>query len=95
MAATTLLLVFIADMIWWFKVANRNTSFESTQSDYLSVFPSFLQSPVLLTLIALVFLLLAGLLYLQTRKAAKLKIISTIGFSLSFTLAFWQLFSLM
>lgn len=93
--ATLLLAIFIVDMIWWFRATDNNGSFEVIKQNYLSVFPGFLQNPLLLTGIAILFLVISGIFFVQTRKGNKLKTMSTVGFCLSFTLAFWQLFSLM
>ena len=93
--ASVLLTVIMVDMIWWFRATDSDNSFEVIKQNYLSVFPGFLQNPLLLTGIAIVFLVISGIFFVQTRKGNRLKIVSTVGFCLSFTLAFWQLFSLM
>jgi len=93
--ATLLLAVFIVDMVWWFRTTGSNSSFEIAKNNYLSAFPVFLQNSLLLTAIAILFLVISGVFFVQTRKGNKLKSLSTVGFCISFTLAFWQLFSLM
>jgi hypothetical protein len=93
--ATLLLAIFIVNMIWWFRVSGSNNSFEIAKDNYLSAFPGFLQNTLLLTGIAIAFLVISGIFFVQTRKQNRLKTVSTVGFCLSFTLAFWQLFSLM
>lgn len=93
--ATMLLAIFIADMVWWFRVTESDSAFEILQQNYLSVFPGFLQNTLLLTAIAITILVVSGVFFVQTRRAYKLKTLSIIGFCLSLTLAFWQLFSLM
>jgi hypothetical protein len=93
--ATLLLAIFIVDMIWWFRVSDNNSSFEIAKNNYLAAFPAFLQNTLLLTGIAIAILVISGIFFVQTRKGNKLQTGSTVGFCLSFTLAFWQLFSLM
>lgn len=93
--ATLLLSIFIVNMIWWFRVTDSDSSFEIVKQNYLSVFPGFLQNPLLPTAIAIIILVISGVFFVQTRHGNGLKKVSTVGFCLSFALAFWQLFSLM
>ncbi|SES01559.1 hypothetical protein [Pedobacter rhizosphaerae] len=94
-SATVLLAIFVVNMIWWFRVTDRYSSFEDSRTAYLSAFPTFLQHPLLLTIIAFIVLMISGTLFLQTRKVKQLKILSIVGYCISFSFAFWQLFSLM
>ena len=93
--ATLLLLLCIADMVWWFNITSYDLSFEEMKLKYVSIFPPFLQHIGLLTVILIVFLVGAALLFMQSRKENGLKFVASGGMILSFVLAFCQLFSLM
>lgn len=93
--ATVLLLLCITNIVWWFTVTDQDISFEAMKVEYLSIFPSSLQHAGLLTLILIVCLVTAAILFMQSRKEKSLKLVANGGMILSFVLAFWQLFSLM
>lgn len=93
--ATVLLLLCVTDMVWWFTITDKDISFEAMKVEYLSIFPAFLQHAGLLTLVLIVFLVTAAMLFMQSRKEKSLKFVANGGMILSFVLAFWQLFSLM
>lgn len=93
--ATLLLLLCITDMVWWFTITDQDISFEAMKTEYLSIFPAFLQHAGLLTWILIVVLVSAAVLFMQSRREKGLKFAANGGMILSFVLAFWQLFSLM
>lgn len=93
--AVVLLLLCLTDIAWWFTITDREISYEAMQASYLSVFPPFLQSLSLLTWLMIVFLVIAAVFFMQSRKEKGLKLVANGGMILSFILAFWQLFSLM
>ncbi|WP_421939265.1 hypothetical protein [Pedobacter sp.] len=95
LSAIVLLAIFMVNMIWWFRVTNRNTSFEADRAEYLAAFPASLQNPLLLTLMAIILLTISGILFVQSGKLKQLKVVSVVGYCTSFILAFWQLFTIM
>lgn len=95
LTAIVLLAIFMVNMIWWFRVTNRNASFEADRAQYLAAFPTALQNPLLLTLMSIIVLIISGILFVQSGKLKQLKMVALVGCCLSFILAFWQLFTLM
>ena len=93
--ATLFLAVALSCFIYWFTITAKNISFEAMQAKYTSVFPSYLQNPRISTGVLIVFLVIAIILFLQSKEEKRLKIPATIGAILSFLLSFWLLFSLM
>ena len=93
--AILLLAVGMSSIIYWFTITAKDISFEAMKAEYASAFPSFLQNVIVSTFVLIVFLVTAGILFLQTREEKGFKIPATIGMVLSFLLSFWLLFSLM
>ncbi|RZL39185.1 MAG: hypothetical protein EOO96_01240 [Pedobacter sp.] len=93
--ACLLLATGLSSFIYWFTITSKDISFEAMKAEYNTVFPSFLQHSALQSLILIVVLVSAGLLFIQTRTKKGFKIPATAGMVLSFLFAFWQLFSIM
>lgn len=93
--ASLLLAIGISSFIYWFTITAKDISFEAMKIEYASAFPSFLQHSSLQAFVLILILVTAGVLYLQSRMQNKFKIAATGGMILSFSLAFWQLFSIM
>lgn len=93
--ATLFLTVAISSFIYWFTITSKNISFEAMKAEYARAFPSYLQNPRISTSILIVFLVIAIVLFLQSKEEKGLKIPAIIGTILSFLLSFWLLFSLM
>jgi hypothetical protein len=48
-------LILLADLFWWYYVADDNLGIEQSVTKYLAVFPNFLASVGILTLLELLF----------------------------------------
>lgn len=93
--ATLFLAVGMSSFIYWFSITAKDISFEAMKAEYAAAFPSFLQNIILSTVVLIIFLATAGILFFQSREEKGFKIPATIGMILSFLLAFWLVFSLM
>ena len=92
------LLLAIADLVVWIIIATPEKSFGTAVSDYVSLFPKFIANPVTLTLLNILFLLMAiGFFIFSIQKITSLSFrrVCYILIILSGILAGWNLFSLM
>jgi hypothetical protein len=93
--AFLLLLLGISEVIRWFRITERDISFEAMKVEYMTALPNFLQNTMLHTFLLILCFTGSALLFLQSRNERGLKFIAKGGAVLGFVLAFWQLFSLM
>jgi Na+/H+ antiporter NhaC len=93
--AVTFMLIVVADLILWFVITGKTNSFEQARQEYIAYFPDALQSPRLTTVISIVLLIIAGLLFLYTAKTRTFKVAASILGIICALLLFWNVFSLM
>lgn len=90
----TLFVLVVLDMYWWIKVS-INKPFLQAKREYLQIFPEFLQNGKTITLLNIIFLAVASVLFHKNRNNKKIKLHASILFWVSIVLISWNLFSLM
>lgn len=90
-----LLTVDILNKLWWIYICTLYTEFEDCKTAYLSLFPECLQNAFLLTVIEIILLAIAAIIFSKSKKALYLEKISQILMIISLILFGWSVFSLM
>lgn len=89
------LAMVLADLTLWFVATDAKPDFESAKAHYLSHYPEAMQNARLLTVISLLLLTAAGLLFLNASRERGLKIVASLLGMLAALLIMWKIFSLM
>lgn len=90
-----LLIISILDKIFWIYICTKYTEFEETKTAYLSLFPKFIANAFFLTIIDIIALGIAAIIFFEFKKAGYLKRTSKILMIISSILCGWSIFSLM
>ncbi|QOG04744.1 hypothetical protein [Flavobacterium sp. MDT1-60] len=90
-----LLTVGVLDKLWWLYICTIYTEFEECRVAYLSLFPERFQNAFLLTVIEILLLAVAAIIFSESKKAIYQKKASKILMIISLILFGWSVFSLM
>lgn len=71
--ATLFLAVGMSSFIYWFSITAKDISFEAMKAEYAAAFPSFLQNIILSTVVLIIFLATAGILFFKVEKKKDLR----------------------
>lgn len=84
------------DIYWWINISSdASKTFEQVKAEYLLLFPESLRNALILTVLNIVGLSIAGLLFFKSTDIAQLKVLGWILVVLCGILVAWQVFTLM
>lgn len=94
--ALILFIIPVLDMYLWISISMKPmNTFQQSKAEYLSHYPEILQNALISTLLNILFLAAASILFYKARTGKGLKKLSLVFFYICIILISWQVFSLM
>ena len=86
----------ILDIFWWIEISsNYSKSLIQVNKEFLEKFPSFIKNGKSVSILNIIFLVVAGFLFLRSKSIKGLKIFSLILLTFCVLIGVWQLFTLL
>lgn len=86
----------ILDIFWWVQLSSDySKSLTQVNKEYIAKFPGFIKNGQHISILNIIFLLIAGLLFYKSKSFKGLKALSIISLAFCVLIGIWQLFTLM